>query len=285
MFNRIINKIPRNNVFGNFKISQPISTLRQYPVIGKIGLVEAVICETGNDEGEKEHPDDYSKRALSDLSKAVPKTMESQDILVAKINQSVVDYPEWIEKKQVKAKYIGHVTVFLACVRDGQIDPYKDLIVSKVPRLEPFQEGDDVLENGLATSKSKYKRGLNNNSTEYFSFILLSKTSLTIPLFRERFLRIKNRKEPYELINSACGQAVYEVLTGKEGEPKASSQTAFIQAVIGILKDDDEHFYRNFKKAFAESKLDKKADELGKELHEKSIENQVRNKPTSFKRT
>ena len=61
MFNRIINKIPRNDAFGSFKISQPISTLRQYPVMGKMGLVEAVICETGNDECEKEHPDDYSK--------------------------------------------------------------------------------------------------------------------------------------------------------------------------------------------------------------------------------
>ncbi|MCE3238859.1 MAG: hypothetical protein K0R24_1840 [Gammaproteobacteria bacterium] len=40
-----------------------------------------------------------------------------------------------------------------------------------------------------------------------------------------------------------------------------------------------------FKKAFAESKLYKKADELGKELHERSIENQVKNQPTSFRRT
>jgi hypothetical protein len=128
-----------------------------------------------------------------------------------------------------------------------------------------FQTSQKVLEEELITSKERDQKIRYYSSQEFFTFILLDKTMLTLEQFQKEQMLLVHRNDKHDLVKSSCSHAAYRGLTRKDHGPNLSTQRGIIRAVFEIIPPDDLELRDNFEHAFQKSGMRKDGYERGEE--------------------
>jgi hypothetical protein len=272
MFRKFIKAYSNTCKMVGFQVKRTLTILKSFPVIDNNGKIGAVILKTCNDQkiNEFQDPAPYLIRSRVELAKGVPASLHNQDLVWGKINSTVIDPDEWDNNQNIVCFWDGHLIVGMGRVSKYAFKPYADTIISKVPGTPPFQDPMHVIDKELITLQGrKNENALKYNSSEYFCFTLIDKTILTLGLFKQRAIDLKQKNKPYNRFSSACAQAGFEVLVGRGGSSKTSAQIAFQTGMLSIIKEGDDLFARRFRFAFLGSGLNVTANDLGREFLER----------------
>lgn len=262
-------------------VQRYIHVSANFLIIGQKNIPGAIILQTENNIKDNEPYADYNKRSMSELVSLLPKSFESKQLLVLKINQSVISPTEWIKKSIIKPIYSGHVLAGIFQCDKNSLILIKGTFVSKTP--QGMQHEDEILSSHFFSDRHRYTKATAHFSDEFYLIIDLARTTVDLEKYKKRVSLLFQSKEPYDLEKSACAQAVYYAVTGLLPLPRISTQTAATNTIFDILKHDgDIDFHRNLRTLLIKSKLPQLAYDRGK-IYENAVNNSSMNN-TSFVR-
>jgi hypothetical protein len=254
-----------------FEILRKITTSSYVSSSGKMCIVSTSIDQNK----EKETLDDYKKRSIKELVKAVPEQIYKKDIvLMFKTTQTVIHKKN---EKGIRRVYSGHTEVSAVRMEDDRIEIL--VTASKMPEKDEYGSETFAIDSNSSLMKIKQKaifedektierkiishlkNSENNNSGTMYVFIPVNETNLpqTEKSLRDLVSQSKLNDEGYDSEKDACGQFLQRVVGSVQGK-SISAQTATMQAIIHTLKNEELKY--EFQMIAGISRFDKRADIL-----------------------
>lgn len=229
------------------------------------GKIASLILQTDNNQKKNEDNTVYTNNSLGDLSKVVPESMYDKDLVIFKINQCVIN-PHEKSNGHYKTIYHGHVVTGLFKIENStqKLFLYPDSTISKSKKgIEPHEF---IYNSRFFYCKDIADEAREKGSKEFFWLISLDKLNMSRQTYLMRCQDIRISPGVYDLYKSACGQAIYTLITDRSAPEVKSPQTATVQAVLDVISNDDVEFKSNLQNQLIASGLSKFAYDLGQEF-------------------